>query len=165
MTRPNHRLHDYYTEIRAKWFEKSWQNRSKFPIVYGTNARQCRLKRRDAYMSRQPTLKQLKYLCALAQHQHFGNAAKACHVSQSTLSASIVELEDVLSISLVERNNRAVLLTAVGQEVVERRRRFSPTSTTLSRYARLPESHSKALSGWVLFPRLLPLFCRRCSSR
>jgi len=22
MTRPNHRLHDYYTEIRAKWFEK-----------------------------------------------------------------------------------------------------------------------------------------------
>ena len=71
-------------------------------------------------MSRQPTLKQLKYLCALAQHQHFGNAAKACHVSQSTLSASIVELEDILSISLVERNNRAVLLTAVGQEVVTR---------------------------------------------
>lgn len=71
-------------------------------------------------MSRQPTLKQLKYLCALAQHQHFGNAAKACHVSQSTLSASIVELEDVLSISLVERNNRAVLLSAVGQDVVER---------------------------------------------
>lgn len=71
-------------------------------------------------MLRQPTLKQLKYLCALAQHQHFGNAAKACHVSQSTLSASIVELEDILSISLVERNNRAVLLTAVGQEVIER---------------------------------------------
>ena len=73
-------------------------------------------------MSRQPTLKQLKYLCALAQHQHFGNAAKACHVSQSTLSASVVELEDVLSISLVERNNRSVLLTAVGHEVVERAR-------------------------------------------
>ena len=73
-------------------------------------------------MSRQPTLKQLRYLCALAQHQHFGNAAKACHVSQSTLSASIVELEDVLSISLVERNNRSVLLTAVGHEVVERAR-------------------------------------------
>ena len=71
-------------------------------------------------MSRQPTLKQLRYLCALAQHQHFGNAAKSCHVSQSTLSASIVELEEVLSISLVERNNRSVLLTSVGGEVVER---------------------------------------------
>jgi len=73
-------------------------------------------------MSRQPTLKQLRYLCALAQHQHFGNAAKSCHVSQSTLSASIVELEEVLSISLVERNNRSVLLTSVGSEVVQRAR-------------------------------------------
>lgn len=75
-----------------------------------------------ATVSRQPTLKQLKYLCAVAEHQHFGQAAKACHVSQSTLSASIVELEDVLSSSLVERNNRSVLLTALGNEVVARAR-------------------------------------------
>ena len=73
-------------------------------------------------MSRQPTLKQLKYLCAVAEYQHFGRAAKACHVSQSTLSASIVELEDVLSASLVERNNRSVLLTTLGNEVVARAR-------------------------------------------
>ena len=73
-------------------------------------------------MSRQPTLKQLKYLCAVAEHQHFGQAAKACHVSQSTLSASIVELEDALSASLVERNNRSVLLTALGNDVVIRAR-------------------------------------------
>ena len=73
-------------------------------------------------VSRQPTLKQLKYLCAVAEHQHFGQAAKACHVSQSTLSASIVELEDALSASLVERNNRSVLLTALGNDVVNRSR-------------------------------------------
>lgn len=71
-------------------------------------------------MSRQPTLKQLKYLCAVAEHQHFGNAAKACHVSQSTLSAGIQELEDTLNVSLVERNNRNVLLTGLGQDVVAR---------------------------------------------
>lgn len=71
-------------------------------------------------MSRQPTLKQLKYLCAVAEHQHFGNAAKACHVSQSTLSAGIQELEDALNVSLVERNNRNVLLTGLGQDVVAR---------------------------------------------
>ncbi len=74
------------------------------------------------HVSRQPTLKQLKYLCAVAEHQHFGQAAKACHVSQSTLSASIVELEDALSASLVERNNRSVLLTALGNDVVTRSR-------------------------------------------
>ena len=51
--------------------------------------------------------------------QHFGRAAEACHVSQSTLSAGIQELEDTLA-SLVERNNRNVLLTGLGQEVVAR---------------------------------------------
>ncbi|MEP0201955.1 MAG: LysR substrate-binding domain-containing protein [Halioglobus sp.] len=71
-------------------------------------------------MSRQPTLKQLKYLCAVAEHGHFGRAAKACHVSQSTLSAGIIELEEVLGASIVERNNRQVLLSGLGQEVVAR---------------------------------------------
>ena len=73
-------------------------------------------------MSRQPTLKQLKYLCAVADHQHFGHAAKACYVSQSTLSAGIQELEETLGVSLVERNNRNVLLTGLGQDVVTRGR-------------------------------------------
>ena len=73
-------------------------------------------------MSRQPTLKQLKYLCAVADRQHFGHAAKSCYVSQSTLSAGIQELEETLGVSLVERNNRNVLLTSLGQEVVDRGR-------------------------------------------
>lgn len=71
-------------------------------------------------MSRQPTLKQLRYLCALAEHGHFGQAARACHVTQSTLSAGILELEDVLGAPLVERGNRQVLLTLLGEEVVGR---------------------------------------------
>ncbi len=71
-------------------------------------------------MSRQPTLKQLRYLCAVAEYAHFGHAAKACHVSQSTLSAGILELEDTLGVSLVERNNRQVLLTTLGEDVVRR---------------------------------------------
>ena len=71
-------------------------------------------------MARQPTLKQLKYLCSVAEHQHFGQAAKACYVSQSTLSAGIQELEETLGVSLVERNNRNVLLTTIGKDVVDR---------------------------------------------
>lgn len=73
-------------------------------------------------MARQPTLKQLKYLTALAEHAHFGNAARACHVSQSTLSAAVLELEDTLGSALVERNNRQLILTALGQDVVQRGR-------------------------------------------
>lgn len=73
-------------------------------------------------MARQPTLKQLKYLSALAEHGHFGNAAKACHVSQSTLSSAIAELEDALEAALVERNNRQVIFTTLGREVLARGR-------------------------------------------
>jgi LysR family hydrogen peroxide-inducible transcriptional activator len=73
-------------------------------------------------MVRQPTLKQLRYLSAVADHGHFGNAAKACHVSQSTLSAAVLELEDTLGSALVERNNRQVILTSLGQDVVEQGR-------------------------------------------
>lgn len=73
-------------------------------------------------MSRHPTIKQLRYLCAVVEHGHFGRAARACHVSQSTLSAGILELEEVLAASLLERNNRSLVLTALGEEVVERAR-------------------------------------------
>ncbi|MEH6570220.1 MAG: hydrogen peroxide-inducible genes activator [Halioglobus sp.] len=73
-------------------------------------------------MTRQPTLKQVRYLVAVSESGHFGKAAASCHVSQSTLSAGIAELEDVLGVPLVERNNRAVILTLLGEEVVRRGR-------------------------------------------
>jgi LysR family hydrogen peroxide-inducible transcriptional activator len=71
-------------------------------------------------MSAKPTLKQLKYLCTVAKTMHFGKAAKACHVTQSTLSSGIHELEQSLGITLLERNNKQVLLTDVGKNVVQR---------------------------------------------
>jgi len=67
-----------------------------------------------------PTLKQLKYLLALSKANHFGNAAKACYVSQSTLSAGIRELEESLGVSLVERNSKQVLFTPIGEDIVAR---------------------------------------------
>lgn len=70
-------------------------------------------------MARRPTIKQLNYLLSVAEHRHFGKAAKACHVSQSTLSSALIELEDLLGAALVERSNRQVILTALGEDVVE----------------------------------------------
>ncbi|OUS10230.1 LysR family transcriptional regulator [Gammaproteobacteria bacterium 53_120_T64] len=71
-------------------------------------------------MASQPTLKQLRYLCAVAQSLHFGKAAKACFVTQSTLSAGINELEQALGATLLERSNKQVLLTDIGQKIVAR---------------------------------------------
>jgi LysR family hydrogen peroxide-inducible transcriptional activator len=71
-----------------------------------------------------PNPRHLRYLCTLAEHLHFGRAAAACAVTQSTLSAGIQELEAGLGASLVERTKRRVLLTPTGQEVVARARRI-----------------------------------------
>lgn len=67
-----------------------------------------------------PTLKQLRYLCAVAEHRHFGKAAEACFISQSTLSAGIAELEDILGTCLVERDKKHVRLTAIGRDITAR---------------------------------------------
>lgn len=73
-------------------------------------------------MSHAPTLKQLKYLCTLGRTRHFGKAAEHCHVSQSTLSAGIQELEQNLGVVLVERDNRRVMLSPLGETIVARSR-------------------------------------------
>jgi LysR family transcriptional regulator, hydrogen peroxide-inducible genes activator len=65
-----------------------------------------------------PSLKQLQYFVALHDHQHFGKAAEACFVSQSTLSAGLRELETLLGLVLVERTRRVVRFTAQGDIMV-----------------------------------------------
>jgi LysR family hydrogen peroxide-inducible transcriptional activator len=67
-----------------------------------------------------PSIKNLNYLLALKQHLHFSKAAKACFVSQSTLSAGISKLEYELNVKLVERTNKLVLLTPLGEKVAKR---------------------------------------------
>ena len=83
-----------------------------------------------------PSLQQLRFLSALAEHKHFGRAAAACSVTQSTLRAGLRELEDRLGASLVERSRRHVLLTPLGEEIVERGRRLLRDADDLAEAAR-----------------------------
>jgi len=57
-------------------------------------------------------LRDLRYLLALAEHEHFGRAAKACGVSQPTLSVQVRKLEELLGVALFERTSKAVAPTA-----------------------------------------------------
>ena len=111
-----------------------------------------------------PTLKQLQYLVALHEHGHFGRAADACFVSQSTLSAGLRELESLLGVSLVERTRRLVRFTAHGNQVVAKAHRLLREAEELSE---LVQSHGAPLAGEVrmsviptiapfLLPRILP---------
>jgi DNA-binding transcriptional LysR family regulator len=66
------------------------------------------------------TIRQLRYLDALARCQHFGRAAEECAVSQPALSMQIRELEEFLGIELFERRPGAPILTGVGIEIAQR---------------------------------------------
>lgn len=70
----------------------------------------------------QPTLKQMKYICAVADLKHFSKAADSCFVSQSALSTGINELEQNLGVQIFERHNKQVLITPLGEELVARAR-------------------------------------------
>ncbi|NCF73801.1 MAG: LysR family transcriptional regulator [Gammaproteobacteria bacterium] len=71
---------------------------------------------------RSPTFKQLSYFVMLCEEQHFGRAAERSFVSQSAFSNAIQELESVLDSQLVDRTNRSVTITAIGQDVATQAR-------------------------------------------
>lgn len=68
------------------------------------------------------SLRDLEYVVAVADEEHFGRAAERCAVSQPTLSVQIRKLETALGLALFERSNRRVLLTEAGQIVVRQAR-------------------------------------------
>src|SRR5262245_55827001 len=69
-----------------------------------------------------PSPRQLQYLVALSETGHFCRAAERCHVTQSTLSAGLKDLETLLGVTLVERSKRRVVMTALGRTIVARAR-------------------------------------------
>lgn len=73
--------------------------------------------------SRVMTLRELRYLVALADHGHFGRAAEVCHVSQPTLSTQLKKLEDELGVVVFERSNKALNTTPLGRKIVDQARR------------------------------------------
>ncbi len=111
-----------------------------------------------------PTIKQLQYLVSLHEHGHFGRAAEACFVSQSTLSAGIRELESLLGVMLVERSRRVVRFTPLGNAVVAKAHRLLREAEELSD---LVQAAGQPLAGELrmsviptiapfLLPRMLP---------
>src|SRR5258708_1626175 len=107
-----------------------------------------------------PTLRQLAYLVELSQRLNFRVAAEAQFVTQSTLSAGLKELETLLGVQLVERDQRHVRLTVVGEEVAARARDLLAAATDLAETAR---SAARPLSGLLrlgaiptIAPFLLP---------
>ncbi len=69
-------------------------------------------------------IRDLRYFLAVAELQHFGQAADQCCVSQPTLSGQIKKLEEELGVKLLERTNRRVMLTESGEQIARSARRI-----------------------------------------
>lgn len=93
-----------------------------------------------------PSIKQLKYLCAVAEHKHFSKAAAACHVTQSTLSAAIQDLESQLGVVVFERNKKTVLITPLGEKLLHQARGILGA---VEDFVSLARANEGALSGEI----------------
>lgn len=109
-------------------------------------------------------IRDLEYLVALAEHQHFRKAAEACFVSQPTLSGQIKKLEEELDVVLTERSSRRVLFTQAGLQLVEQAKRILAEVKSFKELASL---QGKEMSGPLhvgfiptvgpyLMPRIVP---------
>ncbi|TXR54787.1 hydrogen peroxide-inducible genes activator [Reinekea thalattae] len=110
------------------------------------------------------SLKQLNYALAVSQTRHFRKASQLCNVSQSALSSAISELESQLNVQIFERDNKKVLLTPLGEQILERAQQVM---TQIDDIEQLAKSHTKPLSqpmslgaiptiGPYLLPQVLP---------
>ncbi|KOR33046.1 LysR family transcriptional regulator [Achromatium sp. WMS3] len=106
-------------------------------------------------------LRDIKYLLAVAETLHFGKAAERCFISQPTLSGQIKKLEDELGVTIFERTNRAVAITAVGERILTHVRLLLEQVDAIQIVA---QAHRDPLAGPLrvgiiptLSPYLLPL--------
>lgn len=111
------------------------------------------------------TLKQLRYLSALAEHRHFGRAAEACSVTQPALSMQIRDMERQLGVQLVERRPGDIVLTDIGLDVAGRSEQILSAARDLVDFAR---HRARLLTGRLtlgIIPTLAPYVLPRMLSK
>lgn len=114
------------------------------------------------------TLQQLRYIVAIDRYRNFAKAAAELDVTQPTLSALLVKLEDELGVRLFERNNKSVRPTAIGENIIRQ------AETVLNGAGRIKETiaeHKGEVCGPLsvgvgptIAPYLMPLFIKKYMS-
>ncbi|HYP81473.1 MAG TPA: LysR substrate-binding domain-containing protein [Steroidobacteraceae bacterium] len=110
-------------------------------------------------------LKDLRYLVAVADTRHFGQAAARCFVSQPTLSAQLKKLEDYLGVQLIERQPRRIALTEAGVQVVARARRIIEASDEIVALSQLQRDPLAGRLRLALLPTIGPYLLPLVASR
>jgi LysR family hydrogen peroxide-inducible transcriptional activator len=111
------------------------------------------------------TLRQLRYVDALARHGHFGRAAAACAVSQPALSVQVRDLETALGAALFERSPREVRLTAFGRDFTDRARDILQAVDELQDFTRAARDRPLARLRLGVIPTVAPYLLPRLVAR
>ena len=113
------------------------------------------------------SIKQINYALAVEKEMHFKNAADRCYVSASTLSNAISEMEKQLGFEIFERNNKKVIVTKLGKEIL---RKYKNIKLQLEDIQKISENNSQPLSHPIslgiiptISPFLMPLASKSLS--
>ena len=98
------------------------------------------------------TLKQIKYALAVEKNLHFKKAADECFISPSTLSNAITELESYLGVKIFERNNKKVILTSIGKEILAKAKKIKLEINSINELA----LHSSGFLGSSISLGIIP---------
>jgi LysR family hydrogen peroxide-inducible transcriptional activator len=101
-------------------------------------------------------LQELRYFAAVVEFRHFGRAAESCNVSQPTLSSQIRKLEDELGVTLLERTNKRVDVTAVGRQILEHAQRALAEAGQIEAVARAARDPLVGALRLGVIPTLAP---------
>ncbi len=107
-------------------------------------------------MAALPSLRQLQYLLTLQDTLNFTQAAARCHVTQSTLSGGIQELERLLDAPLVERDRQKVMITPIGQEVCLRAQQLLSQSQDLVSWVQAQSPFGRRTLSLGAIPTIAP---------
>jgi LysR family transcriptional regulator, hydrogen peroxide-inducible genes activator len=107
------------------------------------------------------TLRQLRYVDALARHGHFGRAAADCAVSQPALSMQLRDLEARLGADLFERAPREVRPTAFGRDFLDRARAILRSVDELADFSRAARDRPLARLRLGVIPTVAPYLLPR----
>ena len=114
------------------------------------------------------SIKQINYALTVAKTLHFRKAAEICFVSPSTLSNAITEMENQLGIKIFERNNKKVIVTELGREILEKSKTIKMQLEDIQRISestKAPLSHNLSI-GIIptVSPFILPYLLPKLSS-
>lgn len=90
------------------------------------------------------TLQQLRYIVAIDDYRHFGKAAEACGLTQSTLSLMVKKLEEELDVRLFDRDTHPVSPTEIGRKIIDQAK---VVLYHVEQVAQLTRSEKESLSG------------------